>query len=302
MKKIKKYKKKISGPIHERGPLSNYNVGVMLFNNRQYDEAIVHFKKALELNPDLIHAYNYLGNAFQEKKQFDESITYYQKAIQVNPADPTAYINLGVAFHNTRENEKAVQYFKAALQINPNLYQAYDHMGLSLRLQGDIEKAVESYQSSLLINPHSEMTLVNLGNLIAEQGHLDEAEKFFQRALQINPNNFKTNKTFVFSMLYNPKYDEQAIFAEHLRIAKKFAGPLSVFMAPYANERIVRRRLRIGYVSPDFRRHAVAYFIEPVLAAHNRDHFEVFCYSNTEFMRRCDQGAYNEQTRISGGI
>ena len=77
-------------------------------------------------------------------------------------------------------------------------------MGLSLRLQGDIEKAIESYQSSLAINPNSEMTLVNLGNLIAEQGHLDEAEKFFQRALQINPNNFKTNKTFVFSMLYNP--------------------------------------------------------------------------------------------------
>jgi tetratricopeptide (TPR) repeat protein len=50
----------------------------------------------VELNPNLIHAYNYLGNALQEKKQFDESITYYEKAIQVNPADPTANINLGI--------------------------------------------------------------------------------------------------------------------------------------------------------------------------------------------------------------
>lgn len=271
--------------MNKKGPLPHYNLGVILFNNQQYDEAIVNFQKALELNPNLLHAYNYLGNAFQEKKQFDKSITYYQQAIQINPTDPTAYINLGIVFQNTKQHEKAIKYFEAALQLNPNLYQAYDYMGLSLNIEGNIEKTIGSYQSSLLINPNSEMTLVNLGNLIAKQGKLDEAEKFIKRALQINPNNFITNKIYLFSMLYNPKYDEQAIFSEHLRVAKKFAEPLSVFILPHTNERIAFRKLRIGYVSPNFERHPVAHFIEPVLAAHNRDYFEVFCYSNADL---CD--------------
>jgi protein O-GlcNAc transferase len=287
LKKIKKHKKKISvsGFSEEKEPLPNYNLGVVLFNDRQYDEAIVNFQKALELNPNLIHAYNYLGNAFQEKKQFDESIKYYQKAIKVNPADPIAYINLGILFQNTKQHEKAIKYFKAALQLNPNLYQAYDYMGLSLTMESNMEKAIGSYKSSLLINPNSEMTLVNLGNLFADQGNLNEAEKYYKRALQINPNNLDANEAFIFTMLYNPQYDEQTIFSEHLRIAKKFAEPLSVFILPHTNERIVFRKLRIGYVSPDFKRHAVAYFIEPVIAAHNREYFEVFCYSNSDI---CD--------------
>jgi protein O-GlcNAc transferase len=287
VKKIKKHKKKISVSrlTNKKEPLPNYNLGVVLFNNRQYDEAIVNFKKAVEQNPNLIHAYNYLGNAFQEKKQFNESIACYEKAIQVNPADPTAYINLGIAFQNIKQHERAIKYFKAAIQINPNLYQAYDYMGLSLTMESNMEKAMESYQSSLLINPNSEMTLVNLGILISRQGKLNEAENYYKRALQINPNNFNAEEAFVFNMLYNPRYAEQAIFSEHLRLAKKFAEPLSVFILPHTNEQIVSRKLRIGYVSPDFKRHPVACFIEPVLAAHNREYFEVFCYSN---VAQCD--------------
>jgi protein O-GlcNAc transferase len=263
-------------------PLSDYDLGVKCFNDHQYDEAIVHFQKALESNPTLLHAYNYLGNAFQEKKLFDMAMAYYKKALQINPHDATAYINLGILLHNTQQYEEAIKYFSAALKLNPNLFQVYDYMGFLFTMQNDFGKATECYQSSLAINPNSEMALVNLGNLLALQGKLNEAEQLSQRALQINPNNFKAYGSFLFRMLYNPKYDIQDIFSEHLRVAGKFAEPLSVSIVPHTNERIIDRRLRIGYVSPDFKRHAVAYFIEPVLGAHNRELFEVFCYSNAD--------------------
>jgi protein O-GlcNAc transferase len=279
----KKCKMKIpASPLfhHEEDPASHYHSGVVLFNNRQYDEAIVHFQKALELNPSLVPAYNYLGSAFYQKKQVNESVKYYQKAIQVNPADPAAYMNLGVLFHNGRQHEKAISCFQAALRFNPNLYQAYDYMGLMFTMANNIDKAVESYQSSLLIKPDSDMALVNLGNLIAVEGKLNEAEDYYKRALQINPDNIIAHEAFVCNMPYNPHYDEQTIFSEHRRVAEKFAEPLSVFVLPHINDRSVSRTLRIGYFSPDFKRHPVAYFIEPILAAHNRDTFEVFCYSN----------------------
>jgi protein O-GlcNAc transferase len=285
--KIKKHKKNVSIThlSNEKEPLHNYNLGVVLFNNRQYDEAIAHFQQALEIEPNLLHAYNYIGNAFQEKKQFDGAITYYQKAISINPADPTAYMNLGILFQNLKHHEKALRYFNDALKINPTLYQAHDFIGFLLDVEGHREKAAESYRASLEINPHSITALINLGNLLAKQGKLNEAEHFHKLAMRIDPNNFELHQTFLCNMLYNPKYDTKTIFSEYLQAVKKFAGPSTCHILPHANERTTLRKLKIGYVSPDFRRHPVAYFIEPVLAAHNREFFEVFCYSNSDI---CD--------------
>jgi protein O-GlcNAc transferase len=91
-------------------------------------------------------------------------------------------------------------------------------------------------------------------------------------------NDFDEYRSFVFSMLYDPSYDVQAIFTEHVKLAEQFENPLLSDIIPHTNEKTLNRRLKIGYVSPDFRRHSVAYFIEPVLSSHNRDHFEIFCY------------------------
>ena len=81
-----------------------YRIGVSLFNEHRYDEAIVNFQKALSDDPGLIHAYNYLGNIFEEKKDPVKAFTYYEKAIEADPREPTAYINLGIActFQNMR--------------------------------------------------------------------------------------------------------------------------------------------------------------------------------------------------------
>jgi len=81
-------------------------------------------------------------------------------------------------------------------------------------------------------------------------------------------------------MNYNSRYDAQTLFSEHLQFAKQIAAPLSSAVSHHANDCSTNRRLRIGYVSPDFRHHSISYFIEPVLAAHTHDQFEVFCYSD----------------------
>jgi predicted O-linked N-acetylglucosamine transferase (SPINDLY family) len=82
-------------------------------------------------------------------------------------------------------------------------------------------------------------------------------------------------------MNYSSKYDAQTLASEYLKFAKQIIEPLSLDTIIHTNERIPARKLKIGYVSPDFRRHAVAYFIEPVIIAHNHEYFEVFCYSNS---------------------
>ena len=89
---------------------------------------------------------------------------------------------------------------------------------------------------------------------------------------------FDTYRSFVFSLLYT-SYDARDVFEKHVELAKQFEEPLLAGIPAHTNDKTPNRRLKIGYVSPDFRRHSVAYFIEGVLASHNRDHFEIFCYS-----------------------
>ena len=264
-------------------------LGRLLCEKGRYDEAILSYEKALELDPGLLDAYNGIGNAFLEKKDFTGAIGYYQEAIRIDSSNPTAYINLGIAFQNNKQHDEAIKYFEAALKINQNLYQAYDYMGLSLAIESKFEKAMECYKSALLINPKSEMTLINVGNILAKEGKLDEAEEYYRRALEINPDNFNTYEAIICLKLYNSRYDVQASFSECLQAVKKFAEPLSHYIAPHLNERAASRKLRIGYVSPDFRRHSVVYFIQPVLEAHNRDLFEVFCYSNSDIFDEITQ-------------
>jgi protein O-GlcNAc transferase len=121
--------------------------------------------------------------------------------------------------------------------------------------------------------------LNRLGRTFQARGQFDEARKYYKKALRITPGDFRNHQNFVFSMVYDPGCSAQTIFSEHLKLAKKFEGPLLPGIIPHTNDRTLDRRLRIGYVSPDFRRHSVAYFIEPVLSAHNKEHFEIFCYS-----------------------
>jgi len=95
----------------------------------------------------------------------------------------------------------------------------------------------------------------------------------------MKPDDFAEYRQRVFSMLYNPRYDARAVFAAHLQITGQFEEPLRSRGISHTNDKKTSRRLKIGYVSPDFRRHSLAYFIEPVLSSRTRTHFEIFCYS-----------------------
>ncbi|MHB8624342.1 MAG: O-linked N-acetylglucosamine transferase family protein [Sulfuricaulis sp.] len=81
---------------------------------------------------------------------------------------------------------------------------------------------------------------------------------------------------------YIPRYDAATVYREHLNFARRFETPLIVTIRPPINDRSYDKRLRVGYVSSDFRQHAVANYVEPVLRHYDRDRFQVFCYSNHE--------------------
>jgi len=258
---------------------SFYNLGTIFYERGQFDEAITFYQKAVQINPELVEAYFNLGNSFREKEQFDEAIRCYQQFVRLNPSHADAYYYIGNVFATQNKLSEAIESYRQAIAINPVHADALLNKGFALQVRGNFEEALESYHLSLQINPDSVGVYNNLGNLLINLGQVNEAETCFRRAIQINPEFSIPYSNLLFAINYNSRYDAQHIFAEHLQFAELFEKPLLFYNTSYNNDKTSQRRLRIGYISTDFRKHSVAYFIEPILAANSREHFEVFCYS-----------------------
>jgi protein O-GlcNAc transferase len=221
-------------------------LGIIYCGIGNYESATKYIGEALQHNPNIADAHFNLGAALKKQGQYHKAITCYQRALQLNPYFPEAYCNLGVIFLEQGHYEEAMIYFEKALQINPMFVDV----------------------------------LVNLGVLHKEIGNVNKAENYYRSALQIKPDFAGCYSNILFTMNFNPRYDAQTITTEHLRFAQHFEQPLLSSIALHTNERKYERHLKIGYVSPDFRRHSVAYFIESILATHDRKSFSVSCYAD----------------------
>ncbi|MBM4146918.1 MAG: tetratricopeptide repeat protein [Nitrospira sp.] len=258
----------------------SYNdLGNILRKKEKLDEAVKCFRKAIERAPEFSGAYYNLAQVLSDLKQFDEAISCYQKTLQTDPTNAHAYYNLGNVFYHKGNLNDAIYYYQKALSLKTNFFEAYNALGNTFSEAGRLKEAVESYTCSLQINPDFIDALCNLGKTLTDQGKLDYAESCYKLALENKQDFAVCYSNLLLVMLYNLRYDPKSIFLEHLNFAKLFEYPLCFTILPHTNDRMLRRRLKIGYISPDFKKHSVARFIEPVLMAHNRKYFEIFCYS-----------------------
>jgi protein O-GlcNAc transferase len=256
------------------------NIGVVLKEKGQLDEAIFYYHQALQINPDRADFYFNLGSALQEKGHLDESIVCYRKAIELNAGFAYAYNNLGSALRSKKIIDDAIINLKKALQLNPEFFHAYNNLGLSFQDKGQLDDAIGCYQEALRINSNCSEVYNNVGCIFQEIGQVHKACDFFREALKRNPHNPSYYSNLLLSLNYSANLDASTIYHEHLQFSKYCTYPISSITAPYNNKPIPGRRLKIGYISPDFRKQSVGFFIEPILESHNHNDFEIFCYYN----------------------
>jgi len=259
------------------------NLGIVYKQKGDIDEAVKYFRQALQINPNLTNTYYNLGLTVLRKGQLDEAINCYRKALQLNPGYAEAYKDLGVALQVKGQLDEAIACYRKAIELNLNQPDVFNNLGLALQEKGQLDEAMNCYHKAIELNSRFVDAYNNLGNVLKDLGKLQEAQEHYRRVLQINPDHAIAYSNVLFTMNYDSGYDAQAVFKAHLEFAKKLAEPLSSILLRHTNERDPDRRLKIGYVSPDFRRHSVAYFIEPVLSSHNREKHEIFCYSDLLF-------------------
>ncbi|MGB6544230.1 MAG: tetratricopeptide repeat protein [Candidatus Acidiferrales bacterium] len=223
--------------------------GLQLQRAGRFNEAITAIRKAIALQDDFAEAYNCLGNALHGSRHAgysDEAISAYRRAIELRPAYPEAFNNLGNVLCEIGRYGDAIAAYAQALALRPSFAKAHS----------------------------------NLGNVFKDRGQLTEAIASYSRAVECKPDHALIGSNLAYAIHFHPDYDCDALSRELAKWNKAHGEPLAKLIEPHANDRSVDRKLLIGYVSPDFYAHAESYFVLPLLRNHDRQHFEIHCYSS----------------------
>lgn len=285
------------------------------------DEAIASYRQAIRLAPNNVQIHCNLGSALQAINNRDEAEACYRRAITLKPGYAKAHANLGSLLLERRCLPEAASSFRHALTGIPEDAEALLGLGISLYMQHKLPDAEIQFRKLKARNPDSITPDLYLGQIFQHQGKYSEAEAIFRHALQLEPDNIDT-LVQLFALQYNMgEIDQSLASVEHvLRLDPNhaIAAGYRLFIVAYLallspseylrearrwenialtdnereaahQQRFIRppaegRRLRIGYISGDYRQHAVSHFIERIFASHNRERIELFAYS-THFHR-----------------
>mgnify|MGYP001453573617 CR=1 FL=1 len=293
------------------------NLGNAYSRLDQIEEAIDNYSRALELNPDHVDAMFNLALMQQNLGNYEEAESLLQKCIEMEPRRADAHFNLGITYGKLGNRMQAQICYRVALDIDPdynearvalgNIFQTVSRLdesieqydlamekdqnyakaltakGVALRKGGKFSSSLDNIQKSENIDPNNLSTLISLGAAYQSYGDNEKATEVYWRAFKINHNVSATHKCLLFAALNNPQLTSLENYAHHLEVRGRFNKPeLSKKSFP-ERDKTTSRRLKVGYISSDFRTHVVALNVLPVIANHNHDAFEIFLYSHVKF-------------------
>jgi protein O-GlcNAc transferase len=261
----------------------------------QAEKGIDLIGRAIAINPSAAGYHNGMGIALATLGRNEEAIAAQRRAIELNPKLFNAWHNLGSVLAAEGRYEEAVESFKVAVQLKPADANVRNGLGVALLLSKRIDEAISEFEEVRRLSPNLVTVYMHLGTAYLECAMHDEAMACFDKALALEPPTANRLSTKIFAMHYQPGVDSAAI----LKVARQWdelvSAPLPRLVSSHADDRTADRKLRIGYVSPDFRDHPVGRSILPLLVNHDRGEFEIFCYSNaaredstTAKLRACD--------------
>ena len=297
---------------------AHVNLGSALNDFGKLEEAVGCYRQAIELRPDFFIAHFNYGNTLKAQGRFDEAVSCYRSAIELKPELSIAHNNLGAALQSQQKWINAETCYRIALGLQPNYLDALLNLGAVLHEQKKLDEAIACYRSALELKPASADGYYMLGGALGAHGKTIEAVACYSRALEFEPNHLPAMAAQVRGLQDLCSWDELADLSQRIlkvvdedviqmdlplppfyllslpvpttseqqfRCARTFANSLSTggkAMAPdfcinRASER--NSKLTIGYLSADFRSHAVGLSIAEMLEKHDRDQFTILGYS-----------------------
>lgn len=251
----------------------------VFLKREQFDKAIECLQRALSLNPSYKEAYLNLAQAYTQLKHFEEVIATYRRALVYHSKNLDILYLLGNTLGNQKRFEEAILVYQEALTVDPHHEGILDNLGRALYAQFRFTEALACYQKIVELLPQDVDGWIVMGQIGAIQGKTEAAIAAYQKALALSPHSSKAAIGFLSTLLYGVESDATTIFLEHQKFDEHFALPLASQITPHRHSCDPQRRLRLGYVSADFRQHVIARFVEAIFLHHDSQRFEIFCYA-----------------------
>ena len=258
---------------------ANFLLGCIGHKTGHIQAAVQLIQKAVDTVPNNAHYLGRLATALADSGRFDDAIAAFRKADAITPDDPALQNNFAAALHNVGANKEAEERFRHALRLDPAQANTWYNLGNLYESQGRYGEAIEGYERAVGLAPEIAAIQNNLARVYEAKGDFTRAIEHYRKALTLNPGLMQVYSNILFLQSYNVLLDPDTMLEAHLEWSRHFGcAERSALLGEYRTPE-PGRRVRIGYVSPDFRQHSVSYFFEPILANHDRSRFEIFCYA-----------------------
>ncbi len=256
-------------------------------------------RTALARQPNFPAMHNSLGNVLRDQGRLADSVDCFRRALALQPDFAQAYENLGGALVLLGRLPEAITALTRAIELTPQSAEAHNALGVALNRAGRLDDAIPNFRRAIALDPRHAQAHNNLGQTFGEQGARDAALACFRQALAVKPDYAGAHSNVIYALESDPSIATAESQAERRRWYLTHRKPRDAARG-WANGRDPDRRLRVGYVSADFRRHSAAFTFSPVLWHHDRKAFEVTCYSavavEDQFTARFRQAANHWRT------
>ncbi len=309
------------------------SLGVALNNQGKLDEAVTAYRQAIRIKPDLAEAHSNLGDTLRGQGKLEAAVAACSQAIRIKPDLAEAHFNLGNALHGQGKLNEALASYDRALSLRPDYVDALNNRGNVLGKLYRFDEALASYDRALSLRPDYADALYNRGNALKQLRRLDDALANYDRLLAIKADHAHAFSEAAHCVMRLCDWDRRTRFAmdlcAHVSGKKSIVAPF-VFLGysadpalqlqcavnfidnkipsplpPFWSGQTWRHdKLRVAYLSPDFRSHATAFLTAELLELHDRSRFEIigvsFGVDDRSEMRKRLIAAFDEFHDVRG--
>jgi len=254
-------------------------LGLALAQGHDHARALAAFDRALVAHPSVAPLHLHRARSLRALGRAAEAASSLMTASALAPSDASVWSELGAALLDAGSPAAAALALERAVGLDARRAEARNALGCAYVSLGRSGDACAAFEAALSLRPEYAAPRDNLARALRTAGRVDEAIARFREALELaaQPG---THSNLLYTLQFSDRVTPVEVAEEHRRWADRWADAHRATHRPHASDRDPERRLRVAYLSPDLNQHAVSRFVEPVLGAHDRARFEVFCYAD----------------------
>ncbi len=256
------------------------NLGNTLRKLGQIDDAIAWLRRAVAMEPAYRDACRNLAIFLSERGQWTESIAMFRRALYLHNQDMDLEVLLASALRGAGELDESIGVYQRNLARRPGTAWVFRGLAQTHEARGDLADAAVAYARAIKLQQDFIEVMCELGNLQLKLGRVQDALALFNEAIDARPTDPLPYSCRLNALHYVNDTSPAVVFHEHVDWNQKHAQPLNYEILPHDLDRDPNRRLRVAFVSANFRHHAVGIFMESLLAGHDPSQVETIAYAD----------------------